>query len=104
MGDILNDLTVEQIKEYKRLADEKHYRVLTCFWCDKTFKAKSGKEQRFCSSAHRTAYARAAAKIVYDKLVIDKQVWLAERESFIKEISELRHRVYELESSLKKAE
>jgi hypothetical protein len=87
---ILNDFTAAEIQEARaRLGTKRTERP--CLWCEKTKLMRS--DQNFCSPSCRAAYARAAAQVVYERLLREKEMWLLEREALIKEIAELRHKI-----------
>jgi len=90
MGDILNNLTPEELILIKERAaskrEERH-----CLNCDKVYSMR--KDQRFCCAACRTAFARHYAEVQHDLLIEEKRRWLIEREALIHEISELRRQL-----------
>lgn len=62
-----------------------------CAWCDRVILMKP--EQRFCCPSCRVAYSQAAARIQYERLLMEKAAWEVERGELLKEISELKRRV-----------
>ncbi len=90
MGDILNNLTPEELALIKERAaskrEERH-----CLNCDKVIPMR--KDQRFCCAACRATFANNYAAVQHDLLLAEKALWLREREALIHEIAELRRQL-----------
>lgn len=95
----LNDLTQDQMHAIRESATKGKREDRACLHCHKIISMRIG--QRFCSPAHRIAYAHAAAQLAYDKLVEEKARWLEERADLVHEVSELRHQVAHLKTLIR---
>ena len=81
----LNDLTRAEIQALTPATTHE------CLWCTKHFFAKP--TQSFCSLKCKNSYSNASNAILLEKLQTERAKWLIERESLVREISELRKRL-----------
>ena len=79
-----------QLREASRPSTKKEG---SCLWCERVVSMRS--DQKFCSASCRAAYANAAARLAYEKLLREKAAWELEREELIRELSALRKRLQE---------
>lgn len=93
MGDILNNLTVDEIKAIREKAlDRRESRH--CLWCDKEVSMR--RDQKFCCANCRASYSQASAQVAFERIISEKAAWLKERDELLHEISTLRRQLQSL--------
>ena len=95
MGDVLNNLTQVELILLREKALNKR-REQHCLWCDKEKAMR--RDQKFCCANCRVAYAKAAAQVAFDRLVMEKALWEKEKRELYAEIGELRKEIAFLRS------
>jgi len=92
MGDILNDLTTEQLAAIRERALNK-LTERACVWCGKIQPMRA--DQRFCCPAHRAALSRASTGLIHDELILERRQWHIDRDELLREIADLRRQLAE---------
>lgn len=84
----INTLSREEILEIRAASAPRKREERECLWCDKKVLMREG--QSFCSATCRAKYAQSAARLTLERLLREKEIWLKEREEFVREIARLK--------------
>ena len=87
MGDILNNLTREQLSAIQEKALSKRS-PRNCAYCEKELLMR--RDQHFCTPKCRSAYSRAAAAYAAEELIRADAAHRAERDELIRELAAVR--------------